>query len=1126
MEVSLLRDTFSIMRLRRRTGGGGRAPVRAVTEPLEVRVLLSGTWTQLTRSAPGGVGTMLLLADGSVLAQINGASTDWARLTPDSHGSYVNGTWTRQAPMHDSRLYDASQVLRDGRVFVAGGEYGSGGKTGEVYDPLTNTWTALPAQTFGSFSDSVSEMLPNGNVLIAPVAPNPSGYTTIFNASTNTWSQGPKLFRGGSADEQSWVKLPDDSILSVDGGNTSERYIPSLNAWVNDGSVPVNLFDGNHELGAGLLLADGRALFLGGTGHTAFYTPSGTSAPGTWAAGPDIPAGQGAPDASAAMLPDGTVLCAVGPAGTLNGPTSFYLYDPSSNAFSSVAGAPSLSGAPFGTRMLDLPDGTVLFTDGGSKLYDYNPAASALAAAQPVITTNQPNGDGTFQLTGTLFNGIWEGAAYGDDAQMSSNYPLVRFIDASGSIYYGRTFNWSSTGVATGSAQQTVNYALPLGIPPGNYSLSVVANGIASTSIPVTVPTVAGDVGPTVATPAAASPAPVTGKTTDLSVLGADPDADESNLTYTWTTTAAPSGAPLPSFWVNATNAAKSTTATFYRAGNYTFNVTITDSGGLWVSSAVTVFVAQTKSSITVTPGKATLSAGHTQQFQAQALDQFDQAMASQPRFTWSVASGGGTISTGGLYTAPAAGTLATVSATDGTYSATASVGVVSSPWSSQDIGGVGITGLAYDSAGTFTVSGSGKDIWGTSDQFRFVYQAVSGNVDITARVASEQNTDPWTKVGVMFRNSLDQTDAFAFMDVTPGNGTAFQYRATKGGQPTNNNTGTFTAPYWVRLVRSGNTISGYRSASGVTWSLQASTTITMGSTIYVGLDVCSHNNSLLNTSTFDHVTISQPRVASAAAANPNPTTGNTTNLSVLGADMAGESILTYSWSATSAPAGATPPTFSANGTNAAKNTLATFSAGGNYNFTVTISDGRGLSVTSAVAVTVTQTTIASISAIWGTGSAMLQPAADGLRLLPAGRSTDLPWSGINQFQITLNAPAALTAGDVSVSGVAIADYGPINVSGSGTTYTLTLAQPLAPSDRVTLTIGNANIATFTGQLDVLAGDVNDDGAVNFADLVALARGFGQSGATSFQGDLNGDGVVNFDDLVILARNFGRALPA
>jgi hypothetical protein len=609
-------------------------------------------------------------------------------------------------------------------------------------------------------------------------------------------------------------------------------------------------------------------------------------------------------------------------------------------------------------------------------------------------------------------------------------------------------------------------------------------------------------------------------------VLGDDAEG-ESNLTYTWTALSVPSGSPLPSYSINGSNAAKNTTTTFHRAGNYTFRVFITDNAGLSVTSLVSLVVNQTETSVAVSPDKATLTASTSKQFTAQSLDQFGQRMASQPTFSWASTAGG--ISSSGLLIAPSTGILLTVTASDGTFQGTATVGVVSAPWASQDIGGVGITGLAYDTNGSFTVSGSGGDIWGTSDQFRFVYRTMPGDGAITARVVSEQNTDPFAKVGVMIRNSLDPTDAFAFMDVTPGNGTAFQYRTTKGGQAANNNVGGLVAPCWVRVVRNGNAFSGYRSSNGVNWALQFQTTIVMSPNVLVGLDVCAHNNNALNTAVFDHVTISRPGVAVPASANPNPVTGTTTNLSVLGADLGGESLLTYTWSVTVVPQGAAAPTLSINGTNAAKNTVATFSAPGDYTFVVALSDGTGLIAVSTVNVSVLAqpATVTAVSVGWGSGgSGPLQTAPDGLRLLATSRNTDLPQAGINQIVLTLSQSQALSAGDISVTGLKVADYGPVTVSGDGTSYTITLAQPITGAERLTLTLGNAGIVTFTRELDVVPGDVSDDGTVGFTDLLTLAQHYGAANADWNAGDLNGDGSVNFSDLLVLAQNYGTALPA
>ena len=153
---------------------------------------------------------------------------------------------------------------------------------------------------------------------------------------------------------------------------------------------------------------------------------------------------------------------------------------------------------------------------------------------------------------------------------------------------------------------------------------------------------------PTVATAASASPSPATGTTCNLSVLGADP-AGESTLTYTWATTGTPPAAVA--FSLNGSNAAKNTQATFSKAGNYAFQVTITDAGGLTATSSVNVTVNQTLTAIAVAPTSINLHAGAVQQYTATAEDQFGAALATQPSFTWTTSAG--TISASGLLTAP-----------------------------------------------------------------------------------------------------------------------------------------------------------------------------------------------------------------------------------------------------------------------------------------------------------------------------------------------------------------------------------------------------------------------------------------------------------------------------------------
>lgn len=182
--------------------------------------------------------------------------------------------------------------------------------------------------------------------------------------------------------------------------------------------------------------------------------------------------------------------------------------------------------------------------------------------------------------------------------------------------------------------------------------------------------------------------------------------------------------------------------------------------------------------------------------------------------------------------------------------------GSLPSPWQTSNIGSVGQSGSASHSSGTFTVSGSGADIWGTADGFRYVYQQVTGDVTLTARIVTLGNTDPWAKGGVMIRNSLSSNAQHALTAITPSNGAAFQRRVSTGGSSTHTGT-SGSAPYWVRIQRSGSSFTSYVSSNGTSWTQIGSETISMGSTVYVGLAVTSHNNSATSTATFANVSIS-----------------------------------------------------------------------------------------------------------------------------------------------------------------------------------------------------------------------------------------------------------------------------
>ena len=445
---------------------------------------------------------------------------------------------------------------------------------------------------------------------------------------------------------------------------------------------------------------------------------------------------------------------------------------------------------------------------------------------------------------------------------------------------------------------------------------------------------------PTVATPAAAAPNPVTGMTTSLSVLGAD-DGGESSLTYTW---AAINSPPAPvTFSDNSDNSAKNTTATFTKAGSYQLQATITDAQGLSISSnVVTVTVSQTFASISIPSQPPAMADNTTFPYQATALDQFGNALATQPAFTWSVDSGGagGTISNTGLYSTPASGTGAdTIRATSGSFTATAPVTVTGDGifTGGVDVGPPNVPGYFSYNAGTYSVTGGDNNNSSTNDQFQFPDAAYTGDTTLVAEVTSTSGTSSPASAGLIFRDSTASNSRFAGILLYPGNKLYFQARNVAARETAPLRPAGASLPIWLKLVRSGNTFSGYYSTNGTNWiQVGSSVTYSDPSSILGGLFVTSFNVHTLATATFTHV--GQLSIATPAAAAPSTVTGTTSNLSVLGTSTGGESNLTYTWSATGTlPA---PVTFADNGDNTAKDTTATFTQPGVYNLLVTISDG------------------------------------------------------------------------------------------------------------------------------------------------------------------------------------------
>jgi phospholipase/lecithinase/hemolysin len=193
-------------------------------------------------------------------------------------------------------------------------------------------------------------------------------------------------------------------------------------------------------------------------------------------------------------------------------------------------------------------------------------------------------------------------------------------------------------------------------------------------------------------------------------------------------------------------------------------------------------------------------------------------------------------------------------------------------PWNHSDIGNVGQPGnTTYSSDGTFTISGSGSDIWGAADAFQYNYQVWRGDGTIIGRVTSIQESDGYAKAGLMFRESLSPgaANVMVFMDASFL--VDFQNRQISGGVSSYIPGISNAPPCWLKLQRSGNTFSGYGSPDGINWAFLGSVSIPMTQIVYVGLAVTAHNNALLNSATFDNVQLVQPRRPVPPALHPRP---------------------------------------------------------------------------------------------------------------------------------------------------------------------------------------------------------------------------------------------------------------
>ena len=178
--------------------------------------------------------------------------------------------------------------------------------------------------------------------------------------------------------------------------------------------------------------------------------------------------------------------------------------------------------------------------------------------------------------------------------------------------------------------------------------------------------------------------------------------------------------------------------------------------------------------------------------------------------------------------------------------------------WNHQDVGPVGLKGDASFLNGRYNVIGSGTDIWFNVDGFHYAYTTIDGDAQIIARIMSMQFTDPWAKAGVMFREDMGAGARNVMMVITSGGFSSYQWRPTPGVNMHNTDGPTTTTPYWVKLVREGDTFNGYISPDGQNWKHIDSIKVPMAQKLYVGLVVSAHDNTALNSVMFDNVSVSR----------------------------------------------------------------------------------------------------------------------------------------------------------------------------------------------------------------------------------------------------------------------------
>lgn len=356
------------------------------------------------------------------------------------------------------------------------------GSYAEKYNPTTGLWSSI-SPSDGSALGTIPQLSSNSlGSELGPIIRLQDGrifcigatqHTALYNPATNTWAAGPDIM--GTLNGIPSPFGGDDSPAAI---LPNGHVILGADAGASQFKAPGDITTGSNiitNIPSTAILQVGWA--ISGTGIPSSSTITSVDSPS------QIHINNNATATTAGL----TITFGA----TFSIPTQLFDFDPSTNSISPVS--PAIPDARLNTtpvypkRMLVLPTGQMLFSDASSQIWVYTPDGAPNPALRPVINSAAYTGGGNFTLTGKQLNGQSAGAAYGDDDQMDSNYPIVRMTNSSGNVFYARTTNWSNTGVAGGSAPETVNFTLNPALTPGMYTVVVSGSGISSFPIVLNV---------------------------------------------------------------------------------------------------------------------------------------------------------------------------------------------------------------------------------------------------------------------------------------------------------------------------------------------------------------------------------------------------------------------------------------------------------------------------------------------------------------------------------------------------------------------------------------------------------------------------------------------------------------